>query len=191
MTDNPDQPVTRPRVLPSVTIGGRDRRPLAFPGALHVCGYDVRGVYPDTGEAQGLGETGLVADTHQLLRGLAQRHPATRIAITVTGSAGARARPAPAYSGGAHGGLADHRLGVSRVSARAGQGGQGRRPGAAPLRGHDRRPGNPIRRSLAEQYAQAIGDAGIPDLLLQNTNPLVSVLKAEEFGLLNVASPEV
>ena len=189
MTDNPDQPVTRPRVLPSVTIGGRDRRPLAFPGALHVCGYDVRGVYPDTGEVRGTRETGLVAHTHQLLRGLAQRHPATRIAITVTGSA----VPVPVRRLRTP---EEHMVDLRTIASAFPEylrapGREGKDAGRVRHLYEDTidDPGNPIWRSLAEQYAQAIGDAGIPDLLLQNTNPLVSVLKAEEFGLLNVASP--
>lgn len=44
--------------------------------------------------------------------------------------------------------------------------------------------GNPVYRSLARQYAFAIRRAGTPHVLTQNINPLVSVLKAEELGLL-------
>lgn len=43
---------------------------------------------------------------------------------------------------------------------------------------------NPVYRSLAQQYSSAIRRAATPHLLAQNTNPLVSILKADEFGLL-------
>jgi hypothetical protein len=45
-------------------------------------------------------------------------------------------------------------------------------------------PGNPVWRSLAQQYARAVLDAGISDVLLQNINPIVAVLKAQEMGRL-------
>jgi glycosyltransferase involved in cell wall biosynthesis len=50
-------------------------------------------------------------------------------------------------------------------------------------------PDNPLYRSLAAQYATAIRRAGMPDLLAQNINPLVGILKAAEFGLLNDLGP--
>jgi hypothetical protein len=65
---------------PTPTVGGRVDGQRDFPEALHVCGYDVRGTYLDTGDLRRTRETGLVAHTHQLLRGLAQRHPDTRAA---------------------------------------------------------------------------------------------------------------
>jgi len=43
---------------------------------------------------------------------------------------------------------------------------------------------NPVYRSLAGQYATAIQRAGTPHLFAQDLNPLVSILKADEFGLL-------
>jgi len=50
-------------------------------------------------------------------------------------------------------------------------------------------PDNPVYRSLANQYATAIRRAGTPHLLAQNINPLVSILKADEFGLLGDLEP--
>jgi glycosyltransferase involved in cell wall biosynthesis len=171
---------------PTPAVGGRVDGQRDFPEALHVCGYDVRGTYLDTGELRRTRETGLVAHTHQLFRGLAQRHPDTRIAVTVTGSVvpdPVRRLRTPE----------DHVVDLRTIASSF--------PGCLREPGHPGKsaslvrhfyedtiddPNNPIWRSLAEQYARAIGDVGIPDLLVQNTNPLVGVLKAEEFGLLDV-----
>ncbi|WP_237101469.1 glycosyltransferase family 4 protein [Nonomuraea sp. MG754425] len=45
-------------------------------------------------------------------------------------------------------------------------------------------PGNQVWSLLATQYACAIGAAGIPHVLAQSINPLVSLLKAHDLGLL-------
>ncbi len=58
-----------------------------FPDALHICTYDVRGTLLATGAAKPVRETGLVTHTHQLLRGLTERHPGMRLAVTQTGAA--------------------------------------------------------------------------------------------------------
>lgn len=158
-----------------------------FPPALHICTYDVRGVLTDTNETKPVRETGLVAHTHHLLRGIADRHPGTRVALTQTGAAAEGRQVArlltpegitaelrfvatqfPKYLRDPRGGKAAHlvrRYYEERIGDRA----------------------NPVWRSLAEQYAAAIRAAAAPAVLLQNVNPIVATLKAVQAGLLDWA----
>lgn len=154
-----------------------------FPEALHICTYDVRGTLGESGRRKPVRETGLVTHTHHLLHALARRHPKVRLAITQTGAAVAQhfgelqtpegltadlravGTKFPKYLRDPRGGKSAHlvqRYYEDTISD----------------------PDNPIWTSLAGQYAQAVRQAGIPDVLLQNINPLVAVLKAEKAGLL-------
>ncbi|NYI96972.1 glycosyltransferase involved in cell wall biosynthesis [Streptomonospora nanhaiensis] len=155
----------------------------AFPDSLHVLTYDVRGTLAD-GTAKPARQTGLVEHTHHLLRGIADRHPATRLALTQTGAA----RPGPQGTLLVPEGLAAPLWGIASALPQ-----YLRDPvtGAkCPHRVHHyfeatiTDPANPVWRSLAQQYADAVHAAAIPILLAQNINPLVGVLKAEEWGLL-------
>ncbi|WP_291418791.1 glycosyltransferase family 4 protein [Actinophytocola sp.] len=139
-----------------------------------------------TGRPKRCRQTGLVTHTHHLLAGLARAHPDLRLAVTQTGASD-----------------------VVRERVRTLEGQtvlwQGIRTGFPELLHEDgskhpdrvRRyyetlidePGNPLYRSLAAQYAAAIRHAGTPDLLAQNTNPLVGILKAAEFDLLDDFGP--
>ncbi|MBI0311616.1 glycosyltransferase family 4 protein [Streptomyces javensis] len=120
--------------------------------------------------------------THQLLRGLAERHPGMRLAVTQTGAA----EPGAAVSLLTPEGVqADLRYIATRFPQL--QGPSGAKDKLLVRRWYEERiddPGNPVWRSLAEQYAKVIRDAGIADLLLQNINPITGVLKAQEMGLL-------
>jgi glycosyltransferase involved in cell wall biosynthesis len=138
----------------------------------------------DSGQPKPVRETGLVTHTHQLLHGLARRHPDVKLALTQTGAAtpqrvGELLTP--------EGLTADLRAIATRFPKYLRDPRGGKSPHLVQRFYEDtiEDPGNPVWASLAEQYAKAVGDAGIPHLLLQNTNPLVSVLKAEEFGLLD------
>lgn len=154
-----------------------------FPDGLHICTYDVRGTLVASGQTKPVRETGLVTHTHQLLHGMARRHPDARLAVTQTGAVTPQrlgelltpegltvdlrtlATRFPKYLRDPRGGKSAHlvkRYYEDQIEDRT----------------------NPVWASLAQQYAHAVNDAGIPHLLLQNTNPLVSVLKAEEFGLM-------
>jgi len=143
----------------------------------------LRGTPLATGVAKKARETGLVTHTHQLLRGLARRYPGVRLAVTQTG--GVAGQPVDKL-------LTPEGLTVNLRCIATGFPEYLRGPGGGKSRQLVRRyyedeiddPHNPVWRSLAEQYAQVIRDAGTADLLLQNINPLVSVLKAGEFGLL-------
>ncbi|MZE76810.1 glycosyltransferase family 4 protein [Streptomyces xinghaiensis] len=156
----------------------------SFPDALHICTYDVRGTLVDCGQPKPVRETGLVTHTHQLLRGLARRHPNITVAVTQTGAVTAR------RVGGLltpEGLTVDLRTVATRFPQYL------RDPRGAKSASRVRRyyedeidhQDNPVWASLAGQYAHALAAAGIPHLLLQNINPLVSVLKAEELGLLD------
>lgn len=157
-----------------------------FPSALHICTYDVRGQHAVTGVARPVRETGLVNHTHQLLQGVSSRHPDTRIALTRTGAS--RSEP-----------VSDlltpqgQRVQLRSIATRFPQylGGPGGGKSSTLVRRYYEDEvgdaGNPVWRSLAGQYAAAVLDAGIPDLLLQNTNPVVAVLKALESGRLDAS----
>lgn len=158
-----------------------------FPGALHISTYDVRGTLAATGVARTVRETGLVNHTHQLLRALAVRHPDTRIALTRTGAAG----PEPVSElRTPQGQLAQLRSIATRFPQYLSGPGGGKSDVLVRRYYEDEidEPDNPVWGSLAGQYAAAVLDAGIPDLLLQNTNPVVAVLKALESGRLEASA---
>jgi glycosyltransferase involved in cell wall biosynthesis len=154
-----------------------------FPEALHICTYDVRGTLRASGQPKPVRETGLVTHTHHLLHGLARRHPRVRLAITQTGAVAAQ------HFGELNtpeGLTADLRAVATRFPKylRDPRGGKSAHLVQRYYEDTIDDPDNPVWTSLAAQYAQAIRQAGIPDVLLQNINPLVAVLKAEETGLL-------
>lgn len=157
-----------------------------FPEAVHICTYDVRGTMLATGAPKGTRATGLVMHTHQLLNGLARRHPRTRLAITQTG----------AHVQGLLGQMRTPEGQTVTLRAIATAFPQYLRDpstgGKCPRRVRHYYeetiddPDNPIWWSLSGQYAHAVHAADTPNLLLQNINPIVAVLKAEQFGLLDV-----
>jgi glycosyltransferase involved in cell wall biosynthesis len=151
-----------------------------FPEALHMFTYDVGGVYVPTGRVKTTRQSGLVHHTHQLLRGIAEHHPRTRLTITRTGVA------QPGVVGdlrtpeglvvqlrGVATGFADH----LRDTATGGKDPDRVRYFYEDRIGWD---ANPVWSSLARQYADQVLDTGVDDLLVQNVNPLVGILKAEE-----------
>jgi glycosyltransferase involved in cell wall biosynthesis len=154
-----------------------------FPEALHICTYDVRGTLRDTGQLKPVRVTGLVTHTHHLLHALARRHPQVRLAITQTGAATARHLGEVLTPEGL---TADLRAVATRFPKFLGdpRGGKSARLVQRYYEDTIGDSDNPVWASLAGQYARAIRQAAIPDVLLQNINPLVSVLKAEEAGLL-------
>lgn len=157
-----------------------------FPSSLHIFTYDLCGNVVRTGRPKRCRQTGLVTHTHQLLAGLARAYPGLRLAVTQTGASDA-----------------------VRELVRTSEGQtvlwQGIRTGFPELLQVDGmknpelvrhyyeatidEPDNPLYRSLAAQYATAIRYAGMADLLAQNINPLVGILKAAEFGLLDDFGP--
>lgn len=155
----------------------------SFPDSLHICAYDVRGTSTATGQLNPNRESGLVTRTHHLLRGLAQRHPDTRIALTKTGAA----VPGPAYELCTPEGLVVAVREIATVFPqylhKAGR--KSHRLVRQYYEDTINDPGNPVWRSLAEQYARAIHAAGTTHVLAQSINPLISLLKAEEYMLLN------
>ncbi|OEV09314.1 hypothetical protein AN218_23050 [Streptomyces nanshensis] len=150
-----------------------------------MCTYDVRGTLLDTGVAKPVRETGLVTHTHQLLHGLLTRHPRTRMTVTYTG----------AEVAGFDGRLRTpegHVVELQQVATRLPQ--YLNAPGAGGKCAQRVRhfyeetvedPANPVWRALAGQYALAIRSAAAPVVLLQNTNPIVAVLKAHQLGLVD------
>lgn len=159
----------------------------AFPDALHICAYDVRGTVATTGLPRPNRESGLVTRTHQLLRGLAERYPAMRITLTTTGAA----VPGNAYRlRTPEGQLALVREIATTFPPYLRESGR-----KSPRRVQhyyedtidDSR--NPIWRSLAGQYAEAIHVADTAHVLAMSINPLVSLLKADELALLDHRLP--
>lgn len=148
---------------------------------VHIITYDFAGADASTGARKPCRTSGLVTHTHQLLAGLSRIAPHVRLALTHTGTT----RPHTYYlrtdagqlalAQGIATGFPDH-LGCLD------------RPGKDPARvGHYYenqidRADNPVYQALARSYAQVIRVAGTRNLLAQNINPLVSILKAEELG---------
>ncbi|WP_239331828.1 glycosyltransferase family 4 protein [Frankia sp. CiP3] len=161
-----------------------------FPDALHVCTYDVRGRYVDSGMIKPARMSGIVEHTHQLLAGLVREHPETRIAITQTGgrlsAAACPVRPLQIPDGP----IVQWRsvaTGFPQYLRREATGGKD--PALVQLYYEERidDPANPVWLALAEQYTAAVRAAGTAHLLVQGLNPLVAVLKAERFGVLAAA----
>jgi hypothetical protein len=157
-----------------------------FPDSLHICTYDVRGTVVRTGAPRRCRQTGLVTHTHQLLAGFARAYPNLQLAVTHTGAENNASDLVRTPEG--------HTVSV--------QGIQSSFPDLLQVGGikcPDRvrhyyettidDPDNPVYRSLARQYATAMRRVGTPHLLAQNINPLVSILKADEFGLLDELAP--
>lgn len=157
-----------------------------FPSCLHICTYDLRGTVVRTGQAKRCRQTGLVTHTHQLISGLGRAHPTLRLTVTQTGA------PTAAY---------EH-VRTPEGQTVLLQGIQTGFPDLLRVNGAKcpRRvrhyyettiddPDNPLYRSLARQYASVVRHVGTPHLLAQNTNPLVGILKAAEFGLLGDLAP--
>jgi glycosyltransferase involved in cell wall biosynthesis len=156
---------------------------VVFPELLHILTYDVRGSYVHSGQVKPARTTGVVTHTHQVLGGLARAAPRTRLAITCTGNT----RGAVTYLRTPEGHVAllqGVRTAFPEYLAAPGQ------PGKDPARvdyfyeQDIDSPGNPVYQSLAQQYAHVIRVAGTRHLLAQNINPIVSCLKAEQFGCL-------
>lgn len=154
--------------------------------SLHIFTYDVHGTVLRTGRPKRCRHTGLVTHTHQLLAGFARAYPRLRLVVTQTGARKNFSELVRTPEGctvlvqGIQTGFPDLLQGggmkcLHRVrhyyESTIGD------------------PDNPIYRSLAGQYASVIRGAGTPHLLAQNINPLVSILKADEFGLLGDFAP--
>ncbi len=161
-----------------------------FPDALHVCTYDVRGRFVDSGMIKPARKSGVVEHTHQLLAGIVREHPETRIAITQTRGSSVAACPVRPLQ------IPDGPIVQWRSVAtgfpqylRAGEATDGKDP-ALVRRYYEERiddPANPVWLSLAEQYTAVVRTAGTAHLLVQGINPLVAVLKAEQSGVLAAA----
>jgi glycosyltransferase involved in cell wall biosynthesis len=152
---------------------------MGFPSSVHILTYDMHGAETATGRKKPCRHTGLVVHTHHLLAGLSARFPDTRWALTQTGE---RRR---AYQLRTPEGVLALAQGVATAFP---QHLSGYADGKDPQRVRHfyettiDEPANPVYRSLAEQYAHVIRAAGTPDVVAQNINPIVSVLKAEQLG---------
>ncbi|NKY96724.1 glycosyltransferase family 4 protein [Nocardiopsis alborubida] len=152
----------------------------AFPAALHLLTYDVRGTMTATGQPKPTRQTGLVNHTHQLLRGLAEQHPTTQLTITRTGA------DLPGYLGTLRtpeGHLVRLRGVATGFPQYLGDAATGGKDPARVQHFYEDlidQATNPVWSQLARQYADQVLSAGVDDLLVQNINPLVALLKAEE-----------
>lgn len=157
-----------------------------FPSSLHICTYDLRGTVLRTGRPKRCRQTGLVTHTHQLLAGLGRAHPGLRVAVTQTG-ASTTARELVRTPEGQTVLWQGIRTGFPDLLHEDGS----KRPDRVRLYYETLidEPDNPLYRSLAAQYTTVIRHVGTPDLVAQNINPLVGILKAAEFGLLDEFEP--
>ncbi|WP_280381385.1 glycosyltransferase family 4 protein [Nocardia wallacei] len=159
---------------------------MNFPRALHILTYDMAGTVVATGRPKPCRHTDLVTHTHQLLVGLRARHPGIRWAITQTGARqpGACQLRTPegilVFAQGVRTGFTQYLVSAS---------GHGKDPDRVHHFYEDAvdNPANPVYGGLARQYAHVIATAAMRNVLAQNVNPLVSILKAEQFGRLRTA----
>ncbi|MGI8307025.1 glycosyltransferase family 4 protein [Saccharopolyspora hattusasensis] len=150
---------------------------------MHILTYDLRGTVISTGAPKPCRVTGLVTHTHMFLAGLARRYPNARVAVTQTGAKNTGAYELRTPEGqvvlaqGIRTGFPEY--------LRSADGGKNPERVREFYESRINEADNPVYLSLARQYAQAVLRAGIPTLLAQNTNPIVGVLKADEFGFLD------
>jgi glycosyltransferase involved in cell wall biosynthesis len=150
---------------------------------VHIITYDIAGTVLATGQAKPCRTSGLVTHTHQLLAGLHCVAPTLRVAVSHTGAMSNQSYLVRTGEGRVvlvQGILSRFRDYLS----------SGDQPGKDPARvryfyedtiDHV---DNPVYASLARQYADVIRVGGTPHVVAQNINPIVSTLKAEEFGYL-------
>jgi glycosyltransferase involved in cell wall biosynthesis len=153
---------------------------------LLISTYDIRGMLVGSGTAWPTRESGLVAHTHQLLDGLARRHPETRFAVTVTGGERPERLGPLRTPGGTTVEL--YRVATHVPQLTRGSGSAIQKDAELVRYFYDdgvEDPHNPVWVSLAHQYAGWIREASIHDIVLQNINPIIAVLKAIEAELLN------
>ncbi|MBF6289986.1 glycosyltransferase family 4 protein [Nocardia cyriacigeorgica] len=158
---------------------------MEFPLAMHILTYDMHGTVVATGQRKPCRHTGLVAHTHHLLSALAARHPGTRWAITQTGAT----RPG-VYQLRTSDGTVVLAQGIRTGFGQYLGGADGGKDPARVRYFYEDTiddPANPVYAGLARQYAHVIATADTQNLLAQNINPIVSVLKAEETGRLVAA----
>lgn len=155
-----------------------------IPKRLHISTYDIRGVRLDTGEPKPTRQTGLVTQTHQLIGGFVDGQPNLRLSVTQSTSPDTSrykiripegpeawvfgiANSFPEYLHDPQTGRKDKELVKKYYEDEI----------------HD--PQNPVYDAMGRQYADHIYASHSPNVLLQNANPIVSLLKAEELGYLD------
>lgn len=155
-----------------------------YPKKLHIATYDIRGTYRESGEEKKSRRSGIVEHTHNLIRGISGINNKVELAVTQSG-----AKDTSSYYLITPEGYTVQVQGIqSRFQQYLLDKKTGGKDKALTLRYYEdeiNNPSNPIYRSLAEQYTRALRTANTPNLLLQNPNPLVSLLKAEELGLID------
>ncbi|WP_165953982.1 glycosyltransferase family 4 protein [Streptomyces sp. 8K308] len=147
-----------------------------------ICADDVRGRWLATGGEKPVRESGLVEHTHQLLAGLVRRHPGTRVTVAYTGAA----EPGPPAELLIPEGV---RVRALPIATQFPEFLNDRSDRTCPIRTHRcyegavDQPDNALWRSLAEQYAKAVKEAGATHVVAQNIDPVVALVKAREMGL--------
>lgn len=155
---------------------------MGFPSRLHMLTYDVEGKLVSSNRVRPHRHTGLVVHTNNLLAGLHARFPQTQVAVTTTGRAAT-----PELIRLPHGQIVLVRGIDTRFSEHLSRTGSGK-DAALVHEMYEQRvedDTNPVYQGLARRYAAVVRAAGMTDVLAQNINPMVSLLKAEQFGLLD------
>lgn len=151
---------------------------------LHIFTYDIRGTRVATETVKFARQTGLVTQTHHLLQGIINHQPSIKLAVTQTGAR----KPYRCQLRIPEGrtvfaqGLS---TGFPEYLDKTKSGGKDKELVDYYYEDSINDEGNPIYQSLAKQYTEAIYNAGIRHLILQNANPTVSLLKAEELNHLD------
>ena len=153
-----------------------------LPKHLLICTDDIRGRWLATGGDKPVRESGLVEHTHQLLAGLARRHPGMRVTVAYTGAA----EPGPPAELLTPEGT---RVRAMPIATQFPEHLYDRSDRTCPVRTHRcyegavEHPDNVLWRSLAEQYARAVREAEASDVVAHGIDPVVALIKARELSL--------
>ncbi len=149
---------------------------------LHIVTYDIRGQLVKTGKAKPTRQTGIVTQTHLLLKGLADILPKLSLSITRTGTQDTLKYELLTPEG--------QTVSVQGIHSRFPElhDATGRLDKTLVKKYYEDEidnPHNPVYPRMAARYITAIEQGSSDNLLLQNANSIVRVLKAEELDLTN------
>lgn len=156
-----------------------------FPSSLYIATYDICGYDQVTSIEKPTQKTGIVTHTNELVDGFAGIDPSLQMTVSQTGSP-----EVPPCRLITPGGKTVYLTSIDAKYPFLDDPQTGKVLPEKVLFYYETdiyNPDNPVWQSNAEQYAADIRGVGAQDLLLQNPNPLVSVLKAEEYGYLDPA----
>lgn len=159
-----------------------------FTSDMYIATYDISGQDQTTSREKKTRKTGIVTHTDALIDGFKQLNPDMTITVsqTATPEEGSYILATPE----------GHNVQLRSIDAKPQELKDPETKLASPERiafhyeTDVHNPNNPVYVSLAQQYTEIMNEANTCDVLLQNPNPLVSILKAEELNYINLQRSE-